>query len=253
MRGKLRPSKRPAKIRLRVQVNNLPAGAAVELTDVQLQPGATHSGWLPHVTELPWSAGVSEADMLPTMSLTRLTERVDALEAQPPSGSGPDAVARQMAALADERAAEAHATATDGLARLEATQSTLKDALARLDAVESDIDIVEVPLEASWLAEGLEFMTPARDRNYIEVDNKYVTIYFAVFTTRHPLSHPRYLIGTNVIPAELRPSAPVRNIGIQAGGRVVPALWGRPGRLEIEGADLRDGAWINGFVKGRRP
>lgn len=58
MQGSLRVSQRAAKIRLRVAVRDLPAGATAEVTDLMLQPGGAVSGWLPHVTELPWSAGI---------------------------------------------------------------------------------------------------------------------------------------------------------------------------------------------------
>ncbi|MBO0596596.1 hypothetical protein I2485_06865 [Nesterenkonia sp. E16_7] len=59
MQGVIRPSGRIAKIRVRVQVEDLPDEATVEVTDLMFQPGGGSSGWLPHVTELPWSAGVS--------------------------------------------------------------------------------------------------------------------------------------------------------------------------------------------------
>lgn len=58
MQGVLRTSGRPALIKIRITAKGAPAGASVEVTDVQLQPGAGVSGWLPHVTELPWSAGI---------------------------------------------------------------------------------------------------------------------------------------------------------------------------------------------------
>ncbi|WP_346921688.1 hypothetical protein [Glutamicibacter creatinolyticus] len=59
MQGVLRVNGRPAKIRLRVKVRGLPAGVSVDVTDLMLQPGAAVSGWLPHTTELPWSAGMT--------------------------------------------------------------------------------------------------------------------------------------------------------------------------------------------------
>ncbi|MHC6175476.1 phage tail fiber repeat family protein [Glutamicibacter sp. X7] len=59
MQGSLNLSGRPAKVRLRVRVRDLPAGASVRVTDLMLQPGAATSGWLPHTTELPWAAGMT--------------------------------------------------------------------------------------------------------------------------------------------------------------------------------------------------
>lgn len=59
MQGNVRPPKRPAKITIRIIVDGLPSGAEVVLTDAMFQPGAAVSGWIPHVTELPWSAGVT--------------------------------------------------------------------------------------------------------------------------------------------------------------------------------------------------
>lgn len=59
MRATLRTSKRVAKITVRVTARGLTGDRAVTVTDVMLQPGASVSGWLPHVTELPWAAGLS--------------------------------------------------------------------------------------------------------------------------------------------------------------------------------------------------
>lgn len=59
MQGTVRVNGRVATVRVRVTVEDLPDDAAVDITDMMLQPGSTPSGWLPHVTELPWSAGVS--------------------------------------------------------------------------------------------------------------------------------------------------------------------------------------------------
>lgn len=50
---------RLAMVRIRIQVKNMPTDAEVSVTDVMLQPGGVSSGWIPHVTELPWSAGVT--------------------------------------------------------------------------------------------------------------------------------------------------------------------------------------------------
>ena len=57
MRGTIRVSARVARMTVRITVEDPADG--IDITDVMLQPGATPSGWLPHVTELPWSAGVS--------------------------------------------------------------------------------------------------------------------------------------------------------------------------------------------------
>lgn len=57
MQGTFRVQKRVARVTLRVEISD-PA-AAVDVTDVMLQPGGAASGWLPHVTEMPWSAGVT--------------------------------------------------------------------------------------------------------------------------------------------------------------------------------------------------
>jgi hypothetical protein len=53
MQGTFRTgSKRIKRMVLRLE------GSNVTVTDVMLQPGRNPSGWLPHVTELPWIAGV---------------------------------------------------------------------------------------------------------------------------------------------------------------------------------------------------
>lgn len=58
MRATFRTSKRVAKIRVRISARGLTGDRSVSITDVMLQPGASVSGWLPHVTELPWAAGL---------------------------------------------------------------------------------------------------------------------------------------------------------------------------------------------------
>lgn len=77
MQGVLRVSKKPALIKLRTTVNGLPSGARVDITDLMLQPGAAVSGWLPHTTELPWSAGV-----VPPEGSDQVNDRIDLLQDQ---------------------------------------------------------------------------------------------------------------------------------------------------------------------------
>ena len=59
MRGSISVSGRVATIKLRLMVRGLPTDVTVTVTDLMLQPGGSQSGWQPHITELPWSAGVS--------------------------------------------------------------------------------------------------------------------------------------------------------------------------------------------------
>lgn len=58
MQGTFFINGRPALLRVRIAVGSLPVAATVQVTDVMLQPGGLVSGWIPHVTELPWSAGI---------------------------------------------------------------------------------------------------------------------------------------------------------------------------------------------------
>lgn len=58
LRPTLPPGARVLKIRIRITTTSIPAGAAVEITDAMMQPGSTVTGWAPHVTELPWTAGI---------------------------------------------------------------------------------------------------------------------------------------------------------------------------------------------------
>lgn len=58
MQGAFFINGRPALVRVRIAIGGLPAAATVQITDVMLQPGDLVSGWIPHVTELPWSAGI---------------------------------------------------------------------------------------------------------------------------------------------------------------------------------------------------
>lgn len=59
MKGNFRINKRPTKITIRLTVRNLPTGAEVRVTDAMFQPGGVVTGWMPHATELQWSAGVT--------------------------------------------------------------------------------------------------------------------------------------------------------------------------------------------------
>lgn len=62
MRTTFRTSKRVAKIKVRVTARGLTGDRSVTVTDLMLQPGGSVSGWLPHVTELPWAAGLTGGD-----------------------------------------------------------------------------------------------------------------------------------------------------------------------------------------------
>ncbi|WP_417556250.1 hypothetical protein [Microbacterium sp.] len=57
MKGTFRVKGRVARVKLHIEAAN--PGDGVLVTDVMLQPGGASSGWLPHVTEMPWSGGVS--------------------------------------------------------------------------------------------------------------------------------------------------------------------------------------------------
>lgn len=77
MRGNLRVNGRAALIKLRVMVKGLPGDARVDIADLMLQPGSSSSGWLPHVTEMPWSAGIT-----PPPGEEEVNARIDQLESQ---------------------------------------------------------------------------------------------------------------------------------------------------------------------------
>lgn len=59
MQGTINAGGRIATIKVRLKVRSLPSKASVKVTDVQVQPGGGVTGWQPHVTELPWSAGIT--------------------------------------------------------------------------------------------------------------------------------------------------------------------------------------------------
>lgn len=65
MQGVIRVNGKPETIRLRVAVKNQPAEAETRVTDCMLQPGPSTSGWLPHVTEIPWSDGLTFLNTAP--------------------------------------------------------------------------------------------------------------------------------------------------------------------------------------------
>lgn len=77
MRGRLRIQGRPALITLRLAADDIPSEAEVTVADVMLQPGGSASGWLPHVTEMPWSAGVT-----PDGEAADVYSRLNALESE---------------------------------------------------------------------------------------------------------------------------------------------------------------------------
>lgn len=77
MQGSLRVDGRPALIKLRVSVDNVPSDGEVDIADVMLQPGGSRTGWLPHVTEMPWSAGVT-----PDEEVSTVYSRLNALESE---------------------------------------------------------------------------------------------------------------------------------------------------------------------------
>ncbi|UVG34587.1 hypothetical protein SEA_CHEETO1_21 [Microbacterium phage Cheeto1] len=43
---------------LTIQVKVTSPGGDVKITDLILQAGSTGTGWVPNVTEMPWTAGV---------------------------------------------------------------------------------------------------------------------------------------------------------------------------------------------------
>lgn len=49
--------RRPLTIRIRLSAA-APPPAGITVADVLLQAGGTATGWVPHVTEMPWIAGV---------------------------------------------------------------------------------------------------------------------------------------------------------------------------------------------------
>jgi hypothetical protein len=53
------PSKRILTVKARFVVSGIPPGARVVLADLLWQAGSTKTLWVPHVTEMPWAAGVS--------------------------------------------------------------------------------------------------------------------------------------------------------------------------------------------------
>lgn len=67
MKGLVRPTKpNPKMIKIKMTSRSMPAGAEVKITDTMLQPGGSVSGWLPHVTELPWASGLTYLNTTPT-------------------------------------------------------------------------------------------------------------------------------------------------------------------------------------------
>jgi hypothetical protein len=46
-------------VKVRVASGHPSAEGAVTVTDVLFQAGGTVTGWVPHVTEMPWTAGIT--------------------------------------------------------------------------------------------------------------------------------------------------------------------------------------------------
>lgn len=60
--GQITPSLEGRKVRtikMRVKITMPGSSAVLKIADVQLQAGTVATGWTPHVTELPWSQGVT--------------------------------------------------------------------------------------------------------------------------------------------------------------------------------------------------
>lgn len=49
---------RPVTIRMRVTCTPPTPASRIRVADLLLQPGNTATGWVAHVTEMPWLAGV---------------------------------------------------------------------------------------------------------------------------------------------------------------------------------------------------
>ncbi|MDO4717414.1 MAG: hypothetical protein Q4B08_07600 [Propionibacteriaceae bacterium] len=45
-------------IRIRIHTTHQHPAGVVRITDTQVQAGSTATGWVPHVTEMPWVVGV---------------------------------------------------------------------------------------------------------------------------------------------------------------------------------------------------
>ena len=72
MQGRFRVGRKTvAKMTLRLEATD-PDG--LEVTDIMLQPGGSVSGWLPHVTELPWAAGIVEGGEVDEITLQRIQD-----------------------------------------------------------------------------------------------------------------------------------------------------------------------------------
>lgn len=78
MRGTFRPRREVARMTLRLEATG--AATSVTVTDVMLQPGGAVSGWLPHVTELPWTAGIIGGGLLGGTVDQEALERLAQLE-----------------------------------------------------------------------------------------------------------------------------------------------------------------------------
>lgn len=82
MRGSFRPQGRPALITFRISAPAYGSEESATISDVMLQPGGSQTGWLPHVTEMPWSAGITPDEEVSTVytRLSTLESEVTALE-----------------------------------------------------------------------------------------------------------------------------------------------------------------------------
>ncbi|MDZ5077861.1 hypothetical protein [Nesterenkonia sp. HG001] len=154
---------RPAKITLRVGVRSLPSEAEVTVTDVQLQPGATVTGWMPHTTELPWSAGVSEeAGMYPSANLVELDERVRAIEEDGTEDSTARSWAQEAQSTADQVQGEVDGLSSD-VSDLQDDVSAVQDQLAtvqdELTAMQSRLEAVEEFADRAEEGTGLRDIT----------------------------------------------------------------------------------------------
>ena len=76
MQGNFRVGRKVARMTLRIEVEN----GDVTVSDLMLQPGRNSSGWLPHVTELPWAAGIVGGRIAGGAVDSEAVERLEQLE-----------------------------------------------------------------------------------------------------------------------------------------------------------------------------
>lgn len=184
MRGTVRVSKRPAKMRARLSVSGLASDATADVTDLMLQGGGTETGWVPHLHEMMTATG---GDVSP-----ELEARVGDPE------SGQSVLTDRVSSVEDEASS---------------AQSTAESALSMADTLNTELNTTTGVIDIA--DRGTRLDTSAGGAGmYIERRGRVVQLTLAAVR----LNTSSYITETNLIPPGFRHSSYVYAVVSMANG-----------------------------------